>query len=626
MYSRLALKDPIRENHLFRTRAYVAGASTVLLIAALVVRLVYVQVLDHDLYTTLSHNNRVSIQPLPPTRGLIYDRKGVLLADNILTFSLELIPELVEDMEATLAAVRELVALTADDEARFRREMRRHRRFDAVPLRFRLSDEEVARIALDRYRLPGVEINARPLRYYPFTASTAHSVGYVGRINEAELKQLDPSNYAGTDYVGKVGVEKHHEDLLHGQVGYQQVETNARGRVLRVLESLPPIPGRNLHLSLDIGLQRIIEQAFGGERGALVAIEPRTGNVLALVSNPSYDPNLFVNGIPASIYRELNTSADRPLYNRAVRGAYPPGSTIKPFVALGGVEMNQISSSTKVYCPGSYQLKGQDHRYRDWKRGGHGTVDLHEAIVESCDVYFYDLAHKLGIDRLSDYLQRFGFGRRTGIDTGGEAEGLMPTRDWKRRARNQPWYPGETLIAGIGQGYVLATPVQLASATATLAARGRHMQPRLAQAQEDPATGVVEPLPPLELGRIPVDSGENWDRVIGAMTDVVHSQRGTAKRIAQGIGYRIAGKTGTAQVFGIGQKERYSESKIDKRLRDHALFVAFAPVDEPTIAVGIIVENGGHGGAVAAPLARVAMDYYLLGIAPQTMPNLEEAD
>ena len=611
---RSSIKDPIRESHLFHIRALQAGLFTLLLILLLIIRLFHLQVLEHDRYTTLSHNNRVTIQPLPPTRGLIYDRNGVLLADNIATFSLELVPERIADLNATLATIATLVQVDADDRQRFQRELRRHRRFEAIPLRFRLSDEEVARIAVNRYRLPGVEINARLLRHYPFADTTAHSVGYVGRINERELQQIDATAYAATDYIGKLGVERSHEAWLHGEVGMQQVETNAHSRVLRVLNHTPAQPGSDLHLHLDIALQRVAELAFGEERGALVALDPATGAVLALVSVPAYDPNLFVNGIATHRYRALNESVSRPLFNRALRGQYPPGSTTKPFVGLLGLESGVIDHTHTVYCPGFYQLKGSSHRYRDWKKWGHGTVDLHHAISESCDVYFYDLAFNLGIDRMHDYLTRFGFGRRSGIDIGGESRGLMPSREWKRLTRNQPWYPGETLITGIGQGFMLATPIQLAAATATLASGGIRYQPLLVQAIQPPGNTQPQPTTPQRIGTFPMIDPDHWQEVVSGMIEVVHGARGTARRIGSDLPYQIAGKTGTAQVFSIAQDSEYVAEDLEKRLLDHALFIAFAPADAPRIAIAVVVENGGSGSSVAAPIARTVIEHYLAGL------------
>ncbi len=607
----IALKDSIRESSLFRARAILAGTLTALLLLALLARLMVLQVAQHEHFTTLSQANRVNIQPLPPTRGLIYDRNGVVLAENLPTFALEIVPERVPDMEATLAAVAELITITDADLDRFYMELKRRRRFEEVPLRFKLDDEEVATIAVNRHRLPGVEISSRLSRHYPWSTHTSHIVGYVGRIAEPELKSIDTSNYAATTHIGKVGVERSYEDALHGKVGYEQVETNARGRALRVLERTPPVPGKNLHLSIDLRLQVAAEEAFGEENGALVAIDPRTGAVLALVSVPGYDPNLFVNGIDAETYRALANSPYRPLFNRALRGQYPPGSTIKPVIGLGGLETGTVKPNDTVFCRGYYTLEGDSHRYRDWRRGGHGPMVLHEAIAQSCDVYFYDLALNMGIDKLTEYLGHFGFGQRTGIDIVGEASGLLPTRDWKRRVHNQPWYPGETLITGIGQGFLLATPLQLAAHVATLSSGGKRLRPQVVAAIEDPATGSRQALAGDILEQVPVKKSEHWHHVTDAMAEVVHGARGTARGISRNVTYRIAGKTGTAQVFGIKQDEEYDEEKVAKKLRDHAVFVSFAPADDPRIAVAVLVENGGSGSSVAAPIARKVMDTYL---------------
>ncbi|HEY0721351.1 MAG TPA: penicillin-binding protein 2 [Gammaproteobacteria bacterium] len=612
------LKNPLRENHLFRQRSIVAAVGVAFLLLLLLLRLVYLQVFRHEHFATLSTNNSVNVVPVAPTRGLIYDRNGVLLAENIPTFSVELIPEAVPDIEQTLRDIAALINVSDSDLSRFREELKRRRRFEEIPLRFRLNDEEVALLAVNRYRLPGVEVNSRLTRYYPLGTLTAHSVGYVGRISEEELKTLDEAKYSATSHIGKVGVEKAYEEQLHGQVGYQQVETNARGRVLRIIDNTPPTPGQNLYLNIDIRLQRVAEEAFAGEWGALVAVDPNNGAVLALVSLPSFDPNLFVNGIDAKTYNELINSAERPLYNRALRGQYPPGSTLKPFVGLAGLENGVISTSEPTYCPGYFMLKGDDHRYRDWKKDGHGAVNITNAIVQSCDVYFYSLAQQLGIDRLSSFLGQFGFGSPTGIDIGGEAGGILPSKEWKRKARKQAWFPGETLITGIGQGYNLTTPAQLAAATAALASHGKHMAPMVVHATQDPASGTQSELALQPFTEIPVKNPANWNTVVSAMTQVVHGAGGTARGISRDITYQIAGKTGTAQVFGIKQDARYVESEVQKRLRDHALFVAFAPVDDPKIAVGIIVENGGHGGSVAAPIVRRLMDTYLL---PEAAPE-----
>ncbi|MBI5463315.1 MAG: penicillin-binding protein 2 [Gammaproteobacteria bacterium] len=603
------IKDNLLESRLFMGRILVALLVFGALIVALIVRLSFLQVVAHEHFRTLSEDNRVKLNPVPPNRGLIYDRNGILLAENLPSFRLEIIPEQIEDMDATLAALGKLVEITAYDRERFDKLRQRMNRFEGVPLRFHLSEAELARFAIDRHRFPGVDIQAGLSRYYPLGSHAAHALGYVGRINEEELQVIDPANYRGTTHIGKEGIEKAYEDTLHGKVGYEQLETNAGGRTLRVLAREAPVTGSSLYLSLDARLQQVIEQAFGEFNGSAVAIDPRNGEVLAFVSVPGYDPNPFVNGIDAKDYKALNDDPNQPLFNRALRGQYPPGSTIKPFVALAGLERGVTTASSRTFCPGFYRLPGGEHKYRCWKHGGHGTVELNTAIVQSCDVYFYDLARSLGIDRLHDYLAQFGFGARTGIDLVGERSGILPSTDWKRGMRNEPWYPGETLITGIGQGYNLITPTQLAAAMATLANHGEFRQPHLVHALRGP-DGVLAPLKIAPTRTIPIVSHENWDRVIAAMVDVVHSARGTAKRIGVGIDYKIGGKTGTAQVFGLKQDQKYDEKRLDKRLQDHALFIAFAPADAPRIAVAIVAENGGHGGAVAAPIARVILDQY----------------
>lgn len=616
MVARVAIKDELQETGLTRRRAVISAVLILLLMVMLIWRLYFLQVASHEHFSTLSLNNRVRLMAVPPPRGLIYDRNGVVLADNLPAYRLEVTPEEVDDIEATLAALSGIIALDEADVERFRQSLRRKLPFEGVPLRFNLSDEEVARFAVNRHRFPGVDITARLSRHYPLGATTAHVLGYVGRIDENDLREVDEANYAGTSHIGKLGVEGYYEERLHGTVGHQQVEVNASGRLLRVLQEEPPAPGQDLVLTLDAGLQAMAEGLFGPERGALVAIEPATGDVLALVSTPAYDPNAFVNGIGQEDYALLQGSLDRPLFNRALSGQYPPGSTIKPLVGLAGLEFGAVSPQHRVFCPGFYRLPNDDRRYRDWKRTGHGWTDLNMAVVRSCDVYFYELAYDLGIDRLHAFMGLFGFGERTGLDSTGERPGLLPSRVWKRRARGEPWYPGETLITGIGQGAFSATPLQLASAAATVATRGARMRPRLLKAEGRPDHPQLrelepEPLPPVELHH-----PEHWEMVRQAMHDVVHTLRGTAQAIGRDIAYTMAGKTGTAQVFGLGQDEEYDEENVAKRLRDHALFIAYAPVEDPRIAVAVVVENGGSGSSAAAPIARRVMDHYLVGEAP----------
>lgn len=606
------IKDHIRETRLFNNRAVVAFVIICVASASIVARLVYLQVLSHEHFTTLSLENRVSIVPLPPTRGLLYDRNGVLLAQNVPSYILEIIPEQVPNLTETLRKLGLIITLSEDDLDRFDKLKRQKPRFESIPLRFRLTDEEVARFAVNRHRFPGVDIAARLVRNYPLGPTGVHVIGYVGRISEEELNIVDSSDYRGTSHIGKIGVEKSYEDTLHGRVGVQQVEVNATGRVLRVLEANPSVPGSDLYLTIDSYLQAAAEAAMAGRRGAIVAIEPKTGDVLAMVSTPTYDPNLFVVGIDTKTYAELQSSPDEPLFNRALRGRYPPGSTIKPFVALAGLEYNKVTEDTQIFCPGWYSLRNDSHRYRDWKRGGHASVDLHSAIAESCDVYFYDLALTLGIDQMHTFLAQFGFGKNSGIDITGELPALLPSREWKQATLKQPWYPGETLIVGIGQGYYLTTPLQLAVATATLANDGIKMRPRIVGKTRDPGMDAITDVAPIQDGRVYFAKPENVDAVISAMIAVVNGRTGTARAIGKDAPYIIAGKTGTAQVFGIKQDERYKAEELDERLLDHALFVAFAPAENPQIAIAVIVENGGSGGAVAAPVARQVLDFYLL--------------
>ncbi|MES9993722.1 MAG: penicillin-binding protein 2 [Candidatus Thiodiazotropha sp.] len=605
-----SIKDYLHESQLFLGRAIASGTLVLVVLAILVGRLFYLQVESHEHYTTLSQDNRVKLEPLPPTRGLIYDRNGTILAQNLPAYSLEITPEKTKNLDLTIQELSAIIDINEDDINRFHQLRKQRRRFDSIPIRVRLEDEEVARIAVNRHRFSGVDVKASLLRDYPQGLETAHLLGYVGRINEQELQIIDTSNYRGTNFIGKNGVEKSYEGLLHGQVGLQQVEVNAKGRVLRVLESQSPQPGDNLHLFLDMDLQSTALEALGDYNGAVAAIDIETGGVLALVSKPGYDPNLFVEGISAKAYRELETSLDNPLFNRAIRGQYPPGSTVKPFIGLAGLEYNVVGYHQETYCPGYYQLPGKDHKYRDWKKWGHGKVDLERAIVESCDVYYYELARTLGIDKLHEYLSGFGFGEPTKVDLDGELSGLMPSREWKRQRRREPWYPGETLIVGIGQGYFLTTPLQLASATATLANKGHRIRPRVVHTIEHADGTEVES--PKIIDDLHQLDPMHWEQVIHAMSQVVEGLRGTARSI-QTDHYRIAGKTGTAQVFSVKQDEEYDEELIAKRKRDHALFIAFAPVEQPRIAIAVVVENGGHGGSVAAPIARKVMDRYLLG-------------
>ncbi|SDH26458.1 penicillin-binding protein 2 [Pseudomonas benzenivorans] len=604
----IRLKDHEKDARLVRQRVLVGAAAILLLVAGLVARLYYLQVVQYEYHSTLSENNRVHVQPIPPTRGLIFDRNGVLVADNRPSFSLTLTRERAGDWRQVLDAIVEVLELSADERALFEKRVRQGRRpFEPVPVLFELSEEQIARIAVNQFRLPGVEVVAQLVRHYPQGEHFAHSVGYVGRINEKELKELDPVDYSGTHHIGKTGIERFYEEQLHGEVGYEEVETNARGRVLRVLKRTDPLPGKDLVLTLDVRLQEAAEAALGGRRGAIVAIQPATGEVLAMVSQPSFDPNPFVTGISFKAYAELRDSIDRPLYNRVLRGLYPPGSTIKPMMAVAGLDAGVITPSSRVFDPGFYQLPTHSHKYRNWNRSGDGWVNLEMAIMRSNDTYFYDLAHKMGIDRMHDYMSRFGLGQRVALDMFEETAGLMPSRDWKRARYRQPWYPGETLILGIGQGYMQTTPLQLAQAVTLMANRGKWIRPHLARTIEGRPPVDAEPLPDIRL-RDP----KSWDYARFGMEQVMHGPRGTARKVGDSAVYRIAGKSGTAQVVAIKQGERYDRNKIQERHRDHALFVAFAPADNPQIAVAVMVENGESGSGVAAPVVKQVMDAWLL--------------
>lgn len=602
-------KDHFAETRLFLNRTIWSLLIMLLLISIALFRLFYLQVNNHSHYTTLSHDNRVKIVPVPPTRGLIYDRNGVLLAENRPTYRLEIIPEQVNDLDKLLTQLSQVIHIRENDLEKFRKNYRYKRSFDNVPLKFNLSDEEVAKLAAIQHRLPGMYIAASLTRHYPLVNSLAHVVGYVGRIDKKNLKKIDTSNYRGTSHIGKIGIEQYYEDILHGQVGYQHVEANAQGRVLRVLKRSAPIPGSNLYLTLDSGLQNTAEQAMKKYNGAVVAMDPNNGDILAMVSVPGYDPNAFVNGIGFKEYAALRDSDDQPLFNRALFGQYPPGSTYKPFIGLAGLYFNIVNMHYEQFCPGYYRLPGEERKFRDWKKYGHGNTNLDKAITQSCDVYFYDLSYNLGIDRISSFLEPFGFGSKTGILLYGEKPGILPSREWKKNARGQIWFPGETLNTGIGQGYALATPLQLAVATSRLATQGVRVQPRLVRAIQNSINEDAIEQPTRKLSPITGIHPEQWEYIKQSMKHVVHNPRGTAHRIVNKK-YTIAGKTGTAQVFGIKQEEEYEEEKVALKLRDHALFIAFAPVENPAIIVAVIVENGGHGSSVAAPVARKVMDYF----------------
>jgi len=606
----VTLKDPYAEARTFGARTAILSALVLVLLSILLARYFSLQVLEYQTYRTESDRNRVQLQSLPPKRGLIFDRHGKLLAENRPSFVLSLVLERVPDLDQTLQDLQALVGISASDLEKFRARIKRRRPYEAVPLHFRLSEAERALLAVNRFALPGVVVEAQLLRHYPQGELFSHALGYVGRINEAEQQRLDEVAYRGTNHIGKIGLEKHYEALLHGEVGYQNVETNALGRVLRVLERTDPSPGADLTLALDSVVQRTAYRALEGRRGAVVAIDPDNGEVIALVSAPGFDTNLFVNGISARDYNALRDSRDLPLFNRAVQGQYPPGSTVKPIFGLAGLEYGEITPESTIRDPGWYTLPGEDRRFRDWTlkvRGtGHGDqVDLNQAIAESCDTYFYDLAHRLGIDRLHDFAAPFGLGAPTGLDSTNERGGILPSTAWKQRSRGEVWFPGETLNVGIGQGYMLATPLQLAVATAVIANRGTLLRPRLLRAING------EPTEPIKLGRVQATPA-HWDAIQQAMHDVMHGERGSARAVGRDAAFQMAGKSGTAQVIGIAQDEEYDADELAERFRDHGLFIAYAPFDNPRIAVAVVVENGGGGSTVAAPIARDVIEEYLL--------------
>ena len=612
MALKFTLKDIEEKSQLVRFRVYSAAVMIILLVMVLVGRLFYLQVIQHDHFITLSQSNRVKILPIPPIRGLVFSRDNILVADNQPSHTLELISEQVDNLGETIERLSMSIDIDEKSIYRFNELRQGKRRFDSIPLKFKLSESEVARFSVERHKFPGVEVIARPYRYYPGKSRLVHVLGYVGRIDEKELQEIDESDYLGTSHIGKLGVEKAYEDSLHGSAGYQKVEVNARGRIIRVLERTAPEPGQNIHLTIDHSLQTVASDIMSGKRGSIVAIDPENGDILALVSSPAYDPNPFVNGIDSKSYDALLSANDTPLINRVLNGKYPPGSIVKPFLAIAALTYGVREATETTWCKGWYSLKGNAHRYRDWKKIGHGHVDLNYAIMQSCDVYFYALAHDLGITDLNKALTSFGFGNETGIDIGGESSAVVPSIDWKRRVLNQPWYPGETLIAGIGQGYVLATPLQLVVATAALANHGKRVFPRLVSKTSDPVSGAISTLPLVTPDYVSDYKKEYWDHITKAMEGVVHGEMGTARRSGADAAYRYAGKTGTAQVAGIGQDEEYDKDNVPEHLRDHALFIAFAPVEAPKIALAIVVENSGGGSSIAAPIGRQLLDHYLL--------------
>lgn len=619
MNDTVELRDHIREIRYFRIRLIISAIVVVVLFGLLLGRFFYQQVSQAEHYTTLAEANRIAIQPLTPNRGIIFDRNGEILAQNYTAYTLEIVPDQVKDLDAAIDELATIIEITPEDRRRFNKLKRDNTKFKSLPIRSRLTDFEVARFAESQYRFPGMDIKAYPLRHYPKGELVSHVIGYIGRISDKDLEQLEADkrlkNYHGSTHIGRIGIEKSYESALHGQTGFEQVETDAVGRPVRTLSRVAPVAGSDLALSLDIGLQQAAVQAFGDYRGALVALDPSNGEILAFVSKPGFDPNLFVDGIDHLNWRLLNESIDRPLNNRALRGVYPPGSTFKPFMALAGLELGKRSLGYAFNDPGFFSLPGSSHRFRDWKPGGHGWVDLRKSLVISCDTYYYMLAHDLGITNIHDFIGQFGFGKETGIDIPGEAAGLLPSPEWKKRRFNQKWLPGDTISVGIGQGFNLSTPLQLTFAMMLLANDGKAYRPHFVKQQVDHYNNLVKDDFVEEVYRLNLKP-EYLNYVRQALADVTRPG-GTASRAGANTAYTFAGKTGTSQVINIKQGERYNASKIDERHRDHALFTAFAPVESPRIVLTVLVENGGSGGSTAAPIARKVLDYFFLGTMPE---------
>ncbi len=605
------IKVQADEQRLFVSRARAGFLVILLCLLALTARYFYLQVYLHDDFSTRSESNRMHVQPVAPNRGLIYDRRGRLLAENRPAYRLELVPEEAGDVEATLDALSDVVAISDDDRERFQQNRNRYRDFQGIPVRFNLDEEEVARLAVNRHRFQGVGVIPYLSRYYPYGELLTHVLGYVGRLDAADLRSVDEANYRGTTHIGKTGIERYYEDSLHGLSGIERVETNSRGRVLQLLERQDPVAGHDLILSLDVAVQQAAWETLGERTGAVVAIDPRDGSVIAMVSKPSYDGNAFVHGISGKDYQDILNAPNRPLFNRVTSGGYEPGSTLKPFIGLAGLELDVTRRDARIFSNGAYYLDGQSRPFRDWKDGGHGWVDIRGALEQSVNTYFYGLALNLGIDRIHDYLDQFGFGKLTGIDVPGESSGLLPSRSWKRGRYNEAWYPGETVISGIGQGFNVVTPLQLATALAALVNGGTVRQPRLLFAEKPSDGGIARRVEAPVAGTVPVVDAEDWGAVLEGMRRVVNGPRGTARSVALNADYEIAGKTGTAQVYGLAVGEEYEESEVAEHLRHHALFIAFAPFEDPRIVVAVVVDHGGAGSTRAAPVARAVLDAWL---------------
>ncbi|HEY5900127.1 MAG TPA: penicillin-binding protein 2 [Burkholderiales bacterium] len=616
------IRNSEQELYQFQLRVGIAGVVVLIAFGLLAARFFYLQVVQHDVYQAKAEDNRISIVPVTPNRGLIVDRNGVVIARNYSAYTLEIYPARVKNLERTIDELAELVDIQPRDRARFKKLLAETRNAESLPVRNRLSDEEVAKFAANRYRFEGVDIKARLFRQYPFGDVASHAIGYMGRVTQGDQERLEEegvsANYRGTDYIGKSGLEATYESELHGTTGFEQVEIDAAGRGIRTLSRTPSQPGNNVVLTLDMRLQQVAEIAFGERRGALVAIDPGTGGVLAMVSKPNFDPNLFVDGIDPQYWAELNSSLDKPLNNRAISGLYPPGSTFKPYLALGALETGKRRPSSSIFDPGYFDFGGR--RFRDDKKGGHGVVDLYKSITESCDTYYYHLANDMGIDAIARFLAPFGFGARTGIDLAGESLGVLPSPEWKlrrfKRPADQKWYPGETISIGIGQGYNSYTPIQLAQAMAVVSSGGTMYKPHLIAHIDNARSGERREIPAEILHTVALKR-ENVEFIKRAMAGV--NKEGTGARAFAGVTYTVGGKTGTAQVIAMKQGEKYEESKVAERHRDHSLFIAFAPVESPRIALAVIVENGGFGARAAAPLARTVLDYFMLGKVPAQM-------
>ena len=625
MEKRVTVKSERDEFRLFRSRAITAAVIVFIALSLIFVRLVYLQVTSYDHYTALSKENYLKRIPIPPVRGLIYDRNGVLMADNHIEYVLEATKDNVDNMESSLKLLMQLLPITPSEVTKFKQKLRVNSRFQPVVLRQHLTEKEIALFSENRFRFEGFKISVRMQRNYPLGSVASHLLGYVGRIDKRDLKTLDKAEYRGTTHIGKSGVEKFYENRLHGKAGYELTEVDAHGKPQLKKDERAPIAGEDLFLSIDLRLQIKAEELLQEHNGAMVAIDPRNGEVLAMVSVPAYDPNLFINGISYANYNALRDNPDRPLYNRALQGSYPPGSTIKPMAGLVGLNSGVVTPISSVYGKGYFQVPANKHRFRCWKKAGHGHISLNRAIYQSCDVYFYDLAFRMGIKRYSKGMREFGFGQKTGIDLPHERSALMPSPEWKRKRFDRFWYPGDTVNAGIGQGYFTATPLQLANATAIIANRGHKYKPHILRATRLSRNLPEKLVTPVKLPTIGVTKIRFWDDIVRGMVNVVHGERGTARRSGAGAKYRFAGKTGTAQVFGIAQNKSYNAAKLKKKLHDHALFVAFAPVEQPRIALAIIAENAGGGSKVAAPMARQLLDIYLLEPEEQ-QPNETDKD